>query len=84
MLIMKMSLFNPQRTIVAKLCLLPVIINLYKGTDLGGGAEYGGSRKLPYFRGGKRKFSAHFSGFEHKNCKRKGNIQRVGKRKLTI
>ena len=39
-----------------------------------GGSEYNWSRKLPYFRSGKRKFSAHFSGLGHKNCKRNGNI----------
>ena len=33
---------------------------------LEGGSEYGGSQKLPYFRSGNRKCSAHFSGFEHK------------------
>ena len=40
----------------------------------GRGSEYGGNRKLPYFRSGKWKYSAHFSGFGHKYCKRNENI----------
>ena len=30
-----------------------------------GGPEYGGNRKLPYFRSGKRKCSAHLAGVLH-------------------
>ena len=41
---------------------------------VGGSRINPGNQKLPYFRSGKWKCSAHFSGFVQKNCKRNRNI----------